>query len=199
MMLLHTFISLLLSLILVADNPLKLQQDLQRNLQQLQQSNSHFISDNSLLDPSIQTVANDLQLFGLVANINLENAIHSQQQQGPHQVQQWTFTDGAIRQITQIESNIVLDTVVTQRYLNGRAPTQQRINNKFTFRTYVVSTDEAPSKLYYLTEEEQGLLAYTSGEKQVQITYTSPKQGLSDILPRYQREVKQLVEFLVQR
>ncbi|MCX2740000.1 hypothetical protein [Pontibacter anaerobius] len=181
------------SFLLTDSSQLRLQQDLQKDLNRLQQSNSYFISDNSNLSPTVQSMAEDLQLFSLVANLDLSNATYIQQQQGPHQVHRWKFDEGEIRSIVQIQSNIDLDTVVTQRYLENRAPTQHRIRNSFSFRTYYISTASEPNKLYYLTEEEQGLLAYHLGEKQVEISYTSAKDGLSDILPKYRKEVQQLI------
>ncbi|OKL39855.1 hypothetical protein [Pontibacter flavimaris] len=171
---------------------LRLQQDLQKDLNRLQQASSYFISDNSNLSPTVETVAQDLQLFALVANLDLSQATYVQQQQGPHQVHRWMFDAGEIRSIVQIQSNIALDTVVTQRYLENRPPTQHRIQNSFSFRTYLISTVSEPDKLYYLTEEQQGLLAYRMGEKQVEITYAAAKEGLSDILPAYKAEVQQL-------
>ncbi|WP_299758497.1 hypothetical protein [uncultured Pontibacter sp.] len=172
---------------------LRLQQDLQKDLSQLQQSKSYFISDNSNLSPTVQTVAEDLQLFALVAQLDLSQAIYIQQQQGQHQIHRWKFDEGEIRSIVQIQSSIGIDTMVTQRYLENRAPTQHRVQNSFTFRTYLVSTASEQNKLYYLTEEQQGLLAYRLGEKQVEVTYASAKEGLSDILPKYKEEVRQLV------
>ncbi|WP_266202591.1 hypothetical protein [Pontibacter kalidii] len=181
-----------LSFILSDSSQLRLQRDLQKDLSRLQQANSYFISDNSNLSPTVQTVAQDLQMFALVANLDLSKATYIQQQQGQHQVHRWKFDEGEIRSIVQIQSNIALDTVVTQRYLENRAPTQHRIQNSFNFRTYLVSTASEPDKLYYLTEEQQGLLGYRLGEKQVEITYAAAKEGLSDILPAYKAEVQQL-------
>ncbi|WP_276499289.1 hypothetical protein [Pontibacter litorisediminis] len=186
------------SFILSDSSQLRLQQNLQQDLARLQQAGSYFISDNSTLSPTVQTVAQDLQLFGLVATLDLSNAVYVQQQQGPHQLHRWRFEEGEIRGITQIQSSIQLDTVVTQRYLENRAPTQHRIQNNFTFRTYLVSTASEPNKLYYLTEEQQGLLTYRLGEKQVEITYASPKQGLADVLPAYRKEIERLLGNLQQ-
>lgn len=182
-----------LSFLFTDTTQLRLQQDLHKDLSQLQQSKSYFISDNSNLSPTVQTVAEDLQLFALVAQLDLSQAVYIQQQQGQHQIHRWKFDEGEIRSIVQIQSNIAMDTVVTQRYLENRAPTQHRVQNSFTFRTYFVSTASEQNKLYYLTEEQQGLLAYRLGEKQVEVTHASAKEGLSDILPKYKEEVRQLV------
>lgn len=192
MAILNILFPLLLSFLLADNTGLQLTQDLQKDLGRLQQRNSYFISDNSTDLPSVQSIANDLQLFALVADLDLSRATHNTQQQGPHQVQQWTFNEGQIRRVVQVESVIALDTVVTQRYLENRAPTQHRIQNTFTFRTYFISTDATLHKMHYLTEAEQGLLAYTLGEKQVEVSYTSPKEGLTDILAKYKNEAKQL-------
>lgn len=182
-----------LSFLFTDSTQLRLQQDLQKDLNRLQQSNSYFISDNSNLSPTVHSVAKDLQLFSLVANLDLSQAVHIQQQQGQHEIHRWKFDEGQIRSIIQIQSTIELDTVVTQRYLENRPPTQHRIQNSFTFRTYYISTDTEQNKLYYLTEEQQGLLAYHLGEKQVEVTYSSAKEGLSDILLKYRDAVQQLV------
>ncbi|RIJ42805.1 hypothetical protein [Pontibacter oryzae] len=192
MAILNILIPLLFSLLQADNTALQLKQDLQKDLSRLQQRNSYFISDNSTDQPSVKSIANDLQLFALVANLDLSRTTHNTQQQGPHQIQQWTFSEGQIRRVVQVESIIALDTVVTQRYLENRPPTQHRVQNTFTFRTYFVSTDDAQHKLHYLTEAEQGLLAYTLGEKQVEVSYTSPKEGLTDILAKYKNEAKQL-------
>lgn len=194
MMLLHTILPLLFSFVLADAGGLKLQQDIRKDLARLQQGNSYFISDNTSETASLQSIQSDLQLFGLVSNLDLSNATYSERQQGPHQVRQWKFDEGEITSITQVESNIHLDTVVTQRYLENRPPSQHRITNDFIFRTYQVATTSDPAKLFYLTEAEQGLLAYKLGKKQVQVSYTSGKRGLNDLLPTYKEEVQKLLE-----
>jgi len=181
-----------LSFILTDSSKLHLQQDLQKDLRQLQQNDSHFISDNSSLTPSVETVAEDLQLFSLVASLDLSQASYTWQEEGPHQIHRWRLDEGEIRSITEIQSTILLDTVVTQRYADNKPSTQQHIQNSFTFRTYLVSTASQQNKLYYLTEEEQGLLAYRLGEKQVEITYSPPKKGLADVLPGFVRQIDKL-------
>ncbi|MFD2513614.1 hypothetical protein ACFSRY_07030 [Pontibacter locisalis] len=193
MMLLNTILPLLLSFVLSGPEQLRLQQDIQKDADLLR-SSRYFISDNTSETASLQTIQNDLQLFGLVSNLDLSNATYSERQQGPHQVKQWKFDEGDLYSITQIESNIHLDTVITQRYLENRPPSQHRITNDFTFRTYQVATSSDPDKLVYLTEAEQGLLAYKLGEKRVEISYTSPKRGLNDLLPEYKEEVQKLLK-----
>ncbi|WP_299824206.1 hypothetical protein [uncultured Pontibacter sp.] len=189
MMLLHAILPLLFSFILADTGQLKLQQDIQKDVTQLQQSNRYFISDNTSETASLQHMLADLQLFGMIASLDLSKAGHSQQQQGQHQVQQWLFEEGEIRSIKQVESIIALDTVVTQHYLENRPPSQHRITNNFVFRAYQVSTATEPAKLFYLTEESQGLLLYRLGKKQVDISYTAAKNGLNHLLPKYQAEV----------
>ncbi|MEJ8803930.1 hypothetical protein [Pontibacter sp. H249] len=194
MMLLHAILPLFFSFILRADTTqLKLQQDILKDATKLQQSNRYFISDNTTQTASLQSILSDLQFFGMVANLNLDNAKYSQQQLGKHQVHQWLFEEGEIRSITQLQSTIALDTVVTQRYLENRPPSQHRITNNFVFRAYQVSTATDPAKLYYLTEEEQGLLSYHLGEKKVEISYTSAKNGLNHLLPKHQTEVEAIL------
>ena len=190
-----TSLSALLPLLLpyLLATSLHLQQDLEKDIALLTKDSRYFISDNSTQTPSVQTVARDLQLFQLAANLDLSNAAHSSEIMGEHRVDLWRFDEGGIRAIYQIESNILLDTVITQRYLDNRTPTQQRITNDFTFRTYIVSTDSAPAKLFYLTEAAQGLLAYRLGEKEVAINYAEKKEGLTDVLPGYINEVQRLV------
>ena len=190
-----TFLSALLPMLLpyLLATALHLQQDLEKDIALLTKDSRYFISDNSTQTPSVQSVANDLQLFQLAANLDLSKAAHSSETIGEHQVDIWRFDQGDIRAIYQIESNIQLDTVITQRYLDNRTPTQQRITNDFTFRTYIVSTDSAPAKLFYLTEAAQGLLAYRLGEKEVAINYAEKKEGLTDVLPGYIEEVQRLV------
>ncbi|MDX5436875.1 MAG: hypothetical protein LPK03_06745 [Pontibacter sp.] len=188
MMTLLLSILLPLSSILTDTTQLQLRQDLQKDLDKLQQSR-YFISDNTTLSPNLQTVANDLQLFGLVSNLDLSQATYTWQQEGEHQVHRWRFDEGQIKSITQIQTNMQVDTVVTQRYLENRPATQHRIQNSFTFRTYLISTADDQHKLYYLTEDKQGLLAYRLGEKQVEVKYSEAKEGLSDVLPGYRKEI----------
>ncbi|GAA4440252.1 hypothetical protein GCM10023188_37280 [Pontibacter saemangeumensis] len=190
---LSTLLPLLLFYALAVAPGLRLQQDLEKDLAHLTGDSRYFISDNSTQTPSVQTVANDLQLFRLAADLDLSNAAHSSQSRGEHRVDIWRFEEGEIKSIYQIESNILLDTVITQRYLDNRTPTQQHITNNFTFRSYAVSTADAPLKLYYLTEAEQGLLAYRLGEKQVEINYAAKKEGLTDVIEGYKKEVAQLL------
>ncbi|MFD3000842.1 hypothetical protein ACFS7Z_10755 [Pontibacter toksunensis] len=172
---------------------LHLQQDLERDLARLTKDSRYFISDNSTLSPSVETVAADLQLFQLAASLDLAKASHSSYTIGNHQVDVWQFTEGDIKSVYQIESAVHLDTVVTQRYLDNRTPTKKRITNDFSFRSYAISTATEPLKLYYLTEASQGLLSYHLGKKQVEITYAATKEGLADILPRYREEIKQIL------
>ncbi|WP_018477282.1 hypothetical protein [Pontibacter roseus] len=189
---LHTLLPVLLSFLLYQVADLQLARDINKDAQILD-STSVYISDNASLSPSLQTVANDLQLFQVMASIDLSQSGYTSQQRGKHLVHTWRFGEGPIKAIHQIETAIALDTVVTQRYLENRAPTQQRIMNKFTFRTYAVSTAAAPIKLYYLTEEEQGLLEYKIDERQVELIYPKKKQGLSDIMPKLKDELDRLV------
>lgn len=184
---------LIFSYMIALAPPLHLQQDLEQDIARLKKDSRFFISDNSTQIPTVQTVVNDLQLFQLVASLDLSKATYSSNTIGNHQVSVWQLPEGDIRKIYQIESTVHLDTVVTQRYLDNRPPTQKRIRNDFTFRSYAVSTAAAPLKLYYLTEADQGLLSYRFGEKQVEITYAATKEGLPDVLPYYRKEVKQLL------
>ncbi|MDX5420425.1 MAG: hypothetical protein LPK09_14515 [Hymenobacteraceae bacterium] len=194
MMILHAILPLLFSFILADAGQLKLQQDIQKDTAKLQQGSRYFISDNTSETATTQSILSDLALFGLVSNLNLEHATYSKHQQGPHQVQQWSFKEGEIKSVTQLESTIALDTVVTQRYLENRPPTEHRVTNNFVFRVYQVSTATDPAKLFYLTEADQGLLAYRLGKKQIEISYTSPKGGLNHLLPKYQAEVEAILK-----
>ena len=174
----------------VAD--LQLAQDIRKDAQILENT-SVYISDNSSFSPSLQTIASDLQLFLVTASIDLSQSRYSNSQQGKHLIHSWRFNDGDIKAIHQIDTSVDLDTVVTQRYLENRAPTQQRIQNSFKFRTYVVSTASTPIKLYYLTEDEQGLLEYKIDDRHVELIYPKKKNGLSDIMPKLRGELDRLV------
>jgi len=196
MLLLHWLFPFLFFYVQADTNHLHLQRDVAKDVAKLEQHGRYFISDNSSLSPSVEDVYEDLQLFALVANINLSQAQYTAQQLGQHYVQQWTFPEGDIRRITQAQSNVALDTVVTQRYLEKRPPTQRRITNDFTFRSYLIDTASEPGKLFYLTENEQGLLAYRLGEKQVEINYSNKKEGLVDVLPKYRKQVENLLQQL---
>ncbi|GGG29141.1 hypothetical protein [Pontibacter amylolyticus] len=174
------------------DSNLQLGQDLRKDSKILA-STSVFISDNATLSPSMRTIESDLELFYLIASINLSESKYSARQQGRHHIQTWRFSEGNIKAIRQIETTIALDTVVTQRYLENRAPTQQRIQNNFKFRTYAVSTTDALIKLYYLTEDEQGLLEYKIDDRHVELVYSKKKLGLSDVMPKVKDELDRLV------
>ena len=176
-----------------------LKQDLEKDLKQLG-SIPVFITDNTATDPSVQTIVHDLQLFGVAATIDLAKSKYSQRTQGRHHMQQWQFPEGnSIKAIYQIETTIALDTVVTQRYLENRAPTQHRIQNHFTFRTYAISTATEPMQLYYQTEAEQGLLEYRINDRQVQVNYMPAKEGLADILPKVEADVSKVLSSLLQK
>ncbi|NDK56201.1 hypothetical protein [Pontibacter fetidus] len=182
MLFIQTILPLLFILLQAQGGNFALKQDLEKDLKQLS-STSVFISDNTSATPSLQTIAQDLQLFGVVATIELGNSKYSQQTQDNYTIQQWKFPEGNIKALYQIETTIALDTVVTQRYLE-RGPTQHRIQNKFTFRAYAISTSAGSDHFYYLTEAEQGLLEYRIGNRLVQLSYPEPKEGLNDILPK---------------
>jgi hypothetical protein len=156
-------------------------------------STSVYISDSSTPSPSLQTVDSDLELFLMMSRLDMAQSRHSHSRQGKHQVHSWRFDEGTIKAIHQIETTMALDTVVTQRYLENRAPTEQRIQNNFRFRTYAVSTTDALIKLYYLTEIEQGLLEYKIDDRHVELVYTKKKQGLSDVMPKVKDELDQLI------
>ena len=183
---------ILFAFILNQDSNLQLGQDINKDVSILANT-SVFISDNATLSPSMQTIESDLGLFSVMASINLSQSKYSARQQGKHHVQTWRFDEGHIKAIYQIETTITLDTVVTQPYLEDRAPTQQRIQNNFKFRTYAVSANDAPIKLYYLTEDEQGLLEYKIDDRHVELVYPKKKLGLSDIMPKVKDELDVLV------
>lgn len=183
---------ILFSLIFSQDSNLQLSQDLSKDARILANT-SVFISDNATLSPSMRTVESDLELFYVMASINLSQSKYSARQQGKHHVQTWRFSEGNIKAIHQIETTMALDTVVTQRYLEDRAPTQERIQNNFKFRTYAVSTTDALIKLYYLTEDEQGLLEYKIDDRHVELVYPKKKVGLSDLMPKVKDDLDQLV------
>lgn len=187
---------LLIAFVFNQDSNLQLEQDLNKDASILANT-SVFISDNATLNPSMRTVESDLDLFLVTASINLSESKYSARQQGRHHVQTWRFGEGNIKAIHQIETTLALDTVVTQRYLEDRAPTQQRIQNNFKFRTYAISTADTPIKLYYLTEDEQGLLEYKIDDRHVELVYPKKKQGLSDIMPKVKDELDKLVVGLV--
>lgn len=197
MFILHAILPLLFSM-LVAPGALLLQQDMMQNLAKLQNDSRYYISDNASPSPSLQTVASDLQIFGVAASIDLSQASYSSRRDGNHLVEKWAFPDGTIKAIYQIQSTVHLDTVVTQRYLDNRPPTQHRVANDFTFRTYAVSTASAPVKLYYLTEADQGLLAYRINDRQVQIGYADKKDGLNDVLPQLEEGINELLHNYVE-
>ena len=194
MMILNTILPLLFSFLFASSGELKLQQDIQKDVTKLQQSKQYFISDNTTETATLQNIISDLQLFNLAANLDLSQARYSQQQHGQHLLKQWHFPDGDVKSISQLESTIALDTVVTQRYLENRPPTQHRIQNNFTFRVYQVATASEPAKLFYLSEIDQGLLMYKLGKKEAHISYLSPKNGLNHLLPVYQEEVKRILD-----
>jgi hypothetical protein len=199
MLLFQTILPWLLFLLFDQAGTLPLNRDIDKDLRILNHT-SVYISDNTSLSPSVEMIASDLQMFRVIASINLANATYSSSKKGNHTVQQWRFKDGGeIRAIYQIESEIALDTVVTQRYLENRAPSQHRIQNTFLFRTYAVSTADNPVKLYYLSEAEQGLLKYNIDARQVSLIYPSKKDGLSDILPNVEEEVDRVLHAVMQQ
>jgi hypothetical protein len=195
MLLIQTILPFLLLLLQTQVGSFALRQDLEKDLGKLANS-PVFISDNTSASPSVQTIVQDLQLFGVAATIDLSNSKYRQSSQGNHTIHVWTFKEGDITSLYQIETTIALDTVVTQRYLENRAPTQHRIQNKFTFRTYAVSTSADSLRFYYMTEAEQGLLEYRISNRRVLINYPAKKEGLSDILPKVEDELSAVLAAL---
>ncbi|MCC9167181.1 hypothetical protein [Pontibacter harenae] len=189
MLILHLLLTFRLFLLQATVATPQLQKDLEKDFAILQSNKGYYINDNSTLSPSLQTIANDLQLFSIVSLIDLSKAKYDTTQQGPHNIRSWHFEGSDIKAIYEVESAIHLDTVVTQDYLDQPSK-QQRITNDFTFRTYAVSTVAAPLKLYYLTEAEQGLLTYSIEQRKVEIGYGKKKEGLTDVLPMYTTQVE---------
>jgi hypothetical protein len=184
---------ILVALLFSQGTNLQLAYDINKDAQILGNT-SVFISDNATFNPSLQTVDSDLQLFLVTARIDLSQSRYSAKPYGKHQVQAWRFEEGSnIRAIYQIDTSLALDTVVTQRYLENRAPTQERIMNNFRFRTYAVSTRDSVQKLYYLTEDEQGLVEYRIDDRHVELVYSRKKQGLSDVMPKLKDELDALI------
>jgi hypothetical protein len=199
MLLFQTILPLFFFLLFAQADTLPLNRDIDKDLRILDHT-SVYISDNTSLSPTVEMIATDLQLFRVAASITLVNSNYSSNRQGSHTVHQWLFKDrGEIKAIYQIESVIKLDTIVTQRYLENRPPSQHRIQNNFTFRTYVVSTTADPVKLYYMSEAEQGLLKYNIDARQVVLIYPSNKEGLSDILPKVEEEVDRVLKSVMQQ
>lgn len=192
MLLIQTILPFLFFLLQTQTGNYSFKQDLEKDLKQLS-TTSVFISDNTSASPSVQTIVHDLQLFGVVATIDVSNSKYRQSKKGNYKILQWQFPEGNIKAIYQLETTIALDTVVTQRYLENRAPTQHRIQNNFTFRAYAVSTADDPQQLYYFTEAEQGLLEYRIGMRQVQINYAAKKDGLTDVLPKVEEQISKVL------
>ena len=197
MLLIQTILPFLFLLLQTQAGTYSFKQDLEKDLKRLS-TTSVFISDNTSASPSLQTIAHDLQLFGVVATIDVSSSKYSQSTKGTYKVQQWQFPEGNIKAIYQLETTIALDTVVTQRYLENRAPTQHRIQNTFKFRAYAVSTAEDPQQLYYFTEAEKGLLEYRIGVRQVQLNYSAKKEGLSDVLPKVEEQVSKVLSSVME-
>lgn len=193
MILLNTLILFLFSFYVEAAE-LTLGKDILKDWSKLQKDAGYFISDSSSDDPSLETIASDLQVISVVAAIDLSNSVYSGRLMGDWVVHKWEFDDSSIDAIYQFERTIALDTVVTNKYLEKKAPTKQQIKNNFTFRAYAVSTTDAPLKVYYLTEEDQGLLEYKLDDRTVQVNYAAKKEGISDILPQIQKELEFLFE-----
>lgn len=173
---------------------LDLGKDIQKDWARLQKDSRYFISDNSSDSPTLETIASDLQIINVVSAIDLSNSVYSGRLMDDWVMHKWQFDDSNIKAIYQFERTIKLDTVVTNTYLEKKAPTQQQVKNSFTFRAYAVSTNASPLKFYYLTEEDQGLLEYKVDDRYVQVNYAKKKEGLSDIIPRVQKELKFLIE-----
>ncbi|QCR20952.1 hypothetical protein [Pontibacter sp. SGAir0037] len=193
MLLLRLILPFLLSLFLLrADSTFTLLEDIAKD-QQLLTNDFVYVDDNTSINSTVASVLEDLQLFQVAGSIGVEGAKHTSNTQGNHTIHKWAFPEGDIKAIYQIESQVALDTVVTQQYLDGKAPKQQRIMNNFRFRAYAVATSSAPLKMYYLTEEEQGLLAYRIDQKEVNIGYSKKKNGLTDLLPVYTAQVERLL------
>jgi hypothetical protein len=176
---------------------LNLGADIAKDWAILQKDSRYFISDNASDNPSIQTIESDLQIIQVVAAIDLSNSVYSSRQRGDWLVHKWQFEDSSIKAIYQFERTIALDTVVTETYLDNKAPTQRKIQNNFTFRSYAVSTNDSPLKFYYLTEQDQGLLEYQVEKRKVEINYSTKKEGLSDVLPKVQKEMESLLAELI--
>lgn len=193
MILLHSFFILFFSIFTQAAQ-LNLGKDIQKDWAKLQKDTGYFISDNSSDSPSLETIVSDLQIIHVVSAIDLSNSVYSGRLMGDWVMHKWQFDDSNIEAIYQFERTIDLDTVVTNTYLENKAPTKQQVKNSFTFRAYAVSTTASPLKFYYLTEQEQGLLEYKVDDRHVQVNYAGKKEGLSDIMPRIQKELEFLIE-----
>lgn len=198
MLLIQTILPLLLLLLPVQSGNYMLQQDLEKDAKILS-GGPVFITDNTSASPTINHVAHDLQFFGVAATIDLSKSNYSTENRQGHAVQKWKFSEGPVKAIYQIETTVTLDTVVVQRYLENRAPTQHRVQNTFTFRTYGLVTAGRSLSMYYFTEAQQGLLEYRLGDRHILLNYPTKKEGLSDIQPAMQNEMDKLLSELLKQ
>ncbi|MFT2009079.1 hypothetical protein ACMA1I_10425 [Pontibacter sp. 13R65] len=189
---LHILLPLLLAMFTPDSTTLLLQKDIEKDYRLLQ-GGQYFISDNTSSSPSLRTIESDLQLFQLVARVDLSSADYSTSTSGRHQIKKWKFQEGDLKALYQIESTVALDTTVAVRYLDNKAPTQQHLKNTFRFRTYVVATTSAPDRFLYITEADQGLILYRMDIRQVEMVYSKQKEGLSAALPAFIAEIDHLV------
>lgn len=193
MIILHSLFILFFSFLTQAAQ-LTLGKDIEKDWARLQKDSRYFISDNTSDSPSLETIASDLHIIHVVSLIDLSNSVYSGRIMEDWVMHKWQFDDSNIKAIYQFERTIALDTVVTNTYLEGRAPTQQQVKNNFTFRAYAVATTASPVKFFYLTEQDQGLLEYKVDDRSVQVNYATKKEGLSDIMPRINKELEFLIE-----
>jgi hypothetical protein len=196
MLLIQTILPFLLLLLPVQSGNYTLQQDLVKDAKILSGS-PVFITDNTSATPTINHVAHDLKVFGLAATIDLSKSNYSTQSRNSHAIQKWEFKDGPIKAVYQIETTVAIDTIVVQRYLENRAPTQHRVQNTFTFRVYALTAADNSLSLYYLTEKEQGLLEYKIGDRHIHLNYPTKKEGLNDIQPAIQNGLDKLLSELI--
>lgn len=129
-----------------------------------------------------------LKEFEQFTAIDLTKYQHSSSTIGKHSINKWTSTKSKIKEVIRVITVVPVDTVISERMLDGTISSTHHIKTSFEFTTYrFITISQAYS---YLTIEGEGLTEYGIGNEIFNISYESIPLGLSEIYLRTKREIK---------
>ena len=129
-----------------------------------------------------------LNEFEQFTAIDVTKYQHASSTIGKHTVDRWTSTNDRIKQVVRVITVVPIDTVISERMLDGTIANTHHIKTSFEFTSYNFMTT---SKAYsYLTIEGEGLTEYGIGEETFSISYESIPLGLHEIYRKTKKEIK---------
>jgi len=129
-----------------------------------------------------------LNEFKQFTSIDLTKYRHASSISGTHTIDRWTSANDNLKEIVRVITVVPIDTVITEKMVDGTITDRHHIKTSFEFTTYQFLKS---SKAYtYLTISHEGLVEYGIGKEIFNISYESIPLGLSEIYLKTKRDIK---------